>query len=294
MNRKRYQSELISPAFEGRPEQESVDNQSRRHNVFRRLGSYRIEIVIEIFLIFACMVLGVAFQFKVMLTVTLFCLAAAIPDWVTAWLVRRNDPDRRHGKTLMYFFIASGLMRTASLGLGTFICSMLAVVFIPFVMGLADVGAITGLIVTMGMFVFIFPITFVGVLHGRKLPGGIFFCRDLTKLRRLKDKGERVDLDIESMNPVSSLRMLAGASAISAAVFSMTVVILGSSLLAGNQMNEATQLILIAVVLAQLVVPVAWYVYFCIHFVDPWQPPEAVEDNDIEPLRPGEIQFLND
>jgi len=89
MHTGRYHSEQMDFAStdDDRPEDAQAE-QTRRKNVFRNLGTYRIKIVIEIFLILACMVLGVAFQFKVMLTVSLFCVAAAIPDFVTAILVR--------------------------------------------------------------------------------------------------------------------------------------------------------------------------------------------------------------
>ena len=266
--------------------------QASHRKVVRKLGSYRGEIAIELFLIVACMLLGVAFQLKIMMTISLFCIAAAIPDIVTGILVRRSDPDPRHGKALLYFFVASGLLRTATLGVGVFVSCLLAFMLFPFAGGLADVGAVTGLLVTMGVFVVVFPLTLLGVRHGLKLRDGVFFCRELTRLRR--HHGE-AGIRLDELNPVSSLRILAAGSAISAAVFSMASVFAVIAFLSsGNRPPEWTQLIMVAVVLAQLVIPVAWYIFFCVRFVDPWQTDRTVLGETQDPLRPDEFQVIRE
>ena len=239
------------------------------------------------------MALGVAFQLKVMLTVSLFCVAAAIPDMVTGILVRRCDPDPAHGKALMYFFMASGLLRTASLGVVVFLVCILTFLLLPMVGGLADVGAVAGLLVTMGVFVVVFPITCLGVMHGLKVPGGVFFCRDLTRIRR-RPAGTVSDR-AGHWNPTHSLRILAAGSAISAAVFSMSTVFLAAAMsLPGKPVNGVVQVIMISILLAQLVIPVVWYIFFCVRFVEPWQDGPHNEAVALAPPPPDDLQFLGE
>ena len=62
----------------------------------------------------------------------------------------------------------------------------------------------------------------------------------------------------------------------------------------GQKPGEWTQLIMIAVVLAQLVIPLGWYIFFCVRFVDPWTPIAANLDEVVEPLRSEEFQVVKE
>jgi len=301
MNRERFQFNSTEPgptsqwSVEVRSVGQHGDELSVRRRALQKLGSYRVEILIELFLIFACAVLGVAFQFKLMLTLSLFCIAVAIPDGVTGFLLRRDDPERRHGKALFWFFVAAGLMRSATLGLTIFIGSMIAVFVVPGLGGLADVGALTGLLVTLTVFVVIFPVTFVGVWHGWNLPGGVFFCRELTRLRRQRQrKGASLEsspIDLRALNPASSLKLLAACSSISASIFSLTVVLVGVSVAQeANRPDRLMEALVVITVMAQFVIPIAWFIAFCARFVEPWQ--VVQEQQDERPLGPDEIQYL--
>ncbi len=273
-------------------EHEQTANHAKRKSVFKQLGSYRAEIIIEILLVVICAILGVAFQLKMMLTVSLICCAAAVPDILTAGLVRKNDPVRKHGKAMMYFFIAMGLLRTAAWGISIFFGAMLMLIFFPQLGGLADVGAITGFIVTMIVSVIIFPITLLGVLHGWSLPGGVFFCRELTTIRRLEHREEYADFDIEALNPANSLKILAIGSSISIAIFSVTLVVLLVTLIFKPQGNGVGEFLIVGIVVAQLLIPIPWYVLFTTKFVEQWPNPNDPLPEVIEPLSPEEIQFL--
>ncbi len=293
MNTGRYHPELFDPEYEN--SEESKKRQSRRarreraYDKLGKLGSYRAEIVIELLLIVACTVLGVAFHLKFMITLSLLCMAVAIPDIVTGVLCRLEDPERKHGKALMHFFVAAGLLRTATIGLMIFFGSFFLIIARParVFQGLADVGAVTGLLITVGVLIVVFPITFVGAWHARNLKGGVFFCRELTKLRKMKNSVEaNIPLD-----PIKSLRFLALGSSVSVAVFSITGVVVLASMIEVNRNNEVfIQLSILAVSLAQLVIPVVWYVFFNARFIEPWRAAQASFES--RPLEAGEIDFL--
>jgi hypothetical protein len=194
------------------------DEQNHKRQILRRI---RNEIGLEVGFVILCLVLAIGLSTKIMLAVVITCLKFAIPDFVTAYLVYQNDPDRRHGIALAFLFIAAGFARASLFAFVALIIVMLISVPIfggPGVMGQAfDIGMETGLKCTIGFLFVVFPLTLVATIISWATNTKLEFASGLTKLRRSPEaKKESINLDVRK-----SIKALAITSA-----FSLTVVLI--------------------------------------------------------------------
>lgn len=224
----------------------------------------------ELAILLVCVLLGVALDVKVLISVALLCLCATVPDLVTGFMAWRKDPEPNHGRALFWFFVASGLAKTGCLGIAIFCVSLFAFMFLPGgIRDFADIGGVAGFALTTGFFLVVLPPTVIGAWFGRRVDGGVMFCPGLTKLRR----GRRIPDSHWSMSPYMCLGRLAVFSAISASLLGTACLLAITSFLMTpkQELSSSAQILLMTgFILVVFVIPIGWYIYFATRFADPW------------------------
>lgn len=212
----------------------------------------RNELAFELAFVVLCFVLAIGLNLKVVLAVVLTCLKFAIPDFVTACLVLKNDSSRAHGVGVAFLFLATGMARASQFAFMALFFS--ACVVVPFIPGMAwrqlfAVGLGTGFVCAFGFLAFVFPLTFVAVLIAKKANIELWFASELTKLRRSSD-AKRAKIKLQIGRSVGILSLVSGIS---------LAVCLVSLLFLMPQQGIVLDLALI-LLLGAFVLPIPWIV----------------------------------
>jgi hypothetical protein len=184
---------------------------SLRGRLFARL---RYEFALEAAVGLACFALAFGLTLKISIAIVMMCLKFAVPDWVTAYLVLRADPDRWHGVGVSLLFVAAGFARASFFAITALLFS--AMTIIPLLNGLAPrnalgAGAATALVCAYFFLLGVFPFAFAAALVARVSGTKLEFARRLTKLRRSTDiEARKIHLEVEN-----SLALMSYASAVS-------------------------------------------------------------------------------
>ena len=155
--------------------------------LLRRL---KYEFLIETLVAVVCFCLAFGLTFKISIAIVLMCVKFGVPDFVTAYLVVRNDPDRWHGIGVALLFVATGFARSSGFAFtALLIC---ACVLAPILNGWANPNLLfasltTAAICAFGFLGLIFPLTFAAWLTSAVCRIRLSFARQLTVLRRSTD-----------------------------------------------------------------------------------------------------------
>jgi len=150
------------------------------------------EFAIEAVLVLVGFLLAFGLTAKIVLAVVITCLRFAIPDFITACLVIRCDPDRWHGIAVALLFAAIGFARASIFAFVVLV--VLLCILIP--LGgppgqFAAVGFGTGFLCAYGFLMAVFPFAFAATLIAWKTDKKLEFAAGLTKLRRSKEADQQ-------------------------------------------------------------------------------------------------------
>ena len=145
-----------------------------------------------------------------------------------------------------------------------------------------NAGGMFSFFQTVVLMSLVFPLVLFGAVAGSRVPGGVYFCTGLTHLRR----GQILPASDRRMQPHISLRFLAGASAVSLAAWGIGLLLWLNRLVANR---EAEWGFVIALLVVQLLIPVAWYLWFVGRFAERWRSdPKSEEPSELPPELPTE------
>ena len=196
---------------DAKQEFDSPPDSDKTTTVFRKV---RNELAFELAFVVLCFVLAIGLNFKVVLAVALTCLKFAIQDFVTAYLVVKNDSSRAHGVGVAFLFLATGMARASQFAFIALFFS--ACLILPFIPGMAwrklfAIGLGTGFVCAFGFLAFVFPLTLIAVLIAKKANIELWFASELTKLRRSSD-AKRAKIKLQISRSVGILSMVSGIS----------------------------------------------------------------------------------
>jgi len=173
------------------------------------------EFAIEAVLVLVGFLLAFGLTAKIVLAVVITCLRFAIPDFITAWLVLRCDPDRWHGIAVALLFAAIGFARASIFAFAGLIVILCILIPLGGPQGqLAAVGFGTGFLCAYGFLMAVFPFAFAAALIAWKTSKKLEFAAGLTKLRRSRN----TDQQAISLDVWKGLKFVGIASAFSLAV----------------------------------------------------------------------------
>lgn len=186
-----------------------------KSNGRRTIRRIRNELAIETVLLVIGFGLAFGLTTKVVVAIAFACVKFAFPDWGTAWLVARFDPDRWHGIAVSLLFVAMGFLR-ASVVAFALLLVLLGILLVsgrpP--KGLVAAGFGTGFLCAYGFLATIFPLALGATLISWESNRKLEFASGLTKLRRRAEDDQQED----RLNVGKSLKTIGIASGISLAV----------------------------------------------------------------------------
>ena len=205
------------------PASESQDDvaKDRYSSVVKRIGS---ELSIEALLVLAGFLLAFGLTAKIVLAVVVSCLRFAIPDFVTAWLVLRCDPDRWHGIAVALLFVATGFTKASIFAfIVFFICLGVSIPFGGPQGQFAAAGFGAGFFCAYGFLVVVFPFAFIAAIIALVTRTKLEFAAGLTKLRRRKDT-ERTEIRLDVWKGLKFVGIASGLSLTVALIIPLTVI----------------------------------------------------------------------
>lgn len=229
------------------------------------------EAMIELGVLVLAAGLGFGLTFKVAFSVAAACLRFAIPDIVTGFQVRRHDPDPVHGAACFYLFLALGMWkatRTSLMFVGLFLLVLASVNPNQALFDLFVGQCTLAMILTLFYLVWVFPLVWLGCRSARRLDAPPLFLPELTRLRR---KSLVLEEGVATLYPRRGWQRLARVSTVSASLWSLGLW-LGFSFVFVNRREFESAWVAILFGIYSLVmligVPVCWYVYLQVRFVD--------------------------
>ena len=170
-------------------------SQTNKHG---RLSRIRNEVAIEIVLVVVGFTLAFGLTTKIVLAITVSCIKFAIPDWITAWLVLRSDPDHWYGKAVTLLFVAIGFTKASIFAFIVFFAMLGVTILLRGPGGqLWAVGFGSGFLCAYGFLAVVFPLCLAASIIAWKTDKKLEFAAGLTKLRRSAASSRlKVDLDV--------------------------------------------------------------------------------------------------
>jgi len=174
---------------------EGSEDSTGRRSTLRRI---RNELAIEALLVVIGFALAFGLTTKIMVAVAFTCLKFAIPDWITAWLVVRCDPDRWHGRAIGLLFVALGFLRASIFAFAALIIILGSTLLSEGPPGkLAAAGFGTAFLCAYGFLATVFPLSLLAAIIAWKTNNKLEFAMGLTKLRRSNGASQsQISLDV--------------------------------------------------------------------------------------------------
>ena len=196
-------------------------SQTNKHG---RLSRIRNELAIEIVLVVVGFALAFGRTTKIVFAITVSCIKFAIPDWITAWMVLRSDPDHWHGKAVALLFVAIGFTKASIFAFIVFFAMIGATILLGGPGGqLWAAGFGSGFLCAYGFLVVVFPLCLAATIIAWKTDKKLEFAAGLTKLRRSADSN-RSEVDLDVWKGLKFVGISSGLSLTVTLIIPMTVV----------------------------------------------------------------------
>ena len=165
-------------------------SQTNKHG---RLSRIRNEVAIEIVLVVVGFTLAFGLTTKIVLAITVSCIKFAIPDWITAWMVLRSDPDHWHGKAVALLFVAIGFTKASIFAFIVLFAMLGGTILLGGPGGqLWAAGFGSGFLCAYGFLVVVFPLCLAAAIIAWKTDKKLEFAAGLSAT----SSRAKVDLDV--------------------------------------------------------------------------------------------------
>jgi len=198
-----------------------METSKHRYNSVKRI---RNEIAIEAVLVLVGFLLAFGLTTKIVLAVVVACLRFAIPDFITAWLVLRCDPDRWHGIAVALLFVAMGFARASIFAFVVFgVCICISIPLGGPRGQFVAAGFGAGFLCAYGFLAAVFPFAFTSAFIAWKNSKKLEFAAGLTKLRRSKGT-DRSTVSLDVWKGLKFVGIASGLSLMVTLIIPLTVI----------------------------------------------------------------------